>query len=80
MQLSNEIITILEYLCDKLGIAVDWSSKNVIPYVQELSIRVLENYCTVESYQALCSIKKQEPWLQNYIDSIKKDFSKRLCL
>lgn len=48
--------------------------------IQELSIRVFENYCTKGSYEALCSIKKQEPWLQSYIDSIKKDFRKRLCL
>lgn len=48
--------------------------------IRELSVRVFENYCTKESYNALCSIKKQEPWLQSYIDCIKKDFKKRLCL
>lgn len=48
--------------------------------IQELSIRVFENYCTKESYSALCSIKKQEPWLQRYIDKVKLDFKRRLCL
>lgn len=48
--------------------------------IQELSIRVFENYCIKESYSALCSIKKQEPWLQRYIDKVKFDFKRRLCL
>lgn len=47
--------------------------------VQELSIRVMENYCTRESYDALCSLAKQELWLQSYIDQVKADFKKNLC-
>lgn len=36
MTLSNEIINVLEFLGGKFGIAIDWTSANVIPYVQEL--------------------------------------------
>lgn len=75
------IVIYFDELFDSSGLTMALAGiSNSSHEVQELSIRVLENYCTVESYQALCSIKKQEPWLQNYIDSIKKDFSKRLCL
>lgn len=35
--ISNEIIKVLDALCDKFGIAVDWSSENVLPYVNELT-------------------------------------------
>lgn len=33
---SNEIIKVLDALCDKFGIAVDWSNENVLPYIGEL--------------------------------------------
>lgn len=39
--MSSEFEKALDAVCDKFGIAVDWSSKNVIPYVQELSTRVV---------------------------------------
>ena len=32
--MSNEIIKVLDALSDKLGIAVDWTSENVLPYLQ----------------------------------------------
>lgn len=36
MQISDEVIKILEYLCDKIGITIDWTSNNVIPYLEQL--------------------------------------------
>ena len=36
MQLSDEIIKLLEYLCEKIGITIDWTSDNVFPYLQQL--------------------------------------------
>ena len=34
--ISSQIIEILDYLGEKLGIAIDWSSDNVLPYIQML--------------------------------------------
>ena len=34
--MSQEIIKVLEYLGDKLGIAIDWTAENVIPYAEQL--------------------------------------------
>lgn len=34
--ISNQIIEVLNVLCEKFGIAIDWTSQNVMPYVQEL--------------------------------------------
>lgn len=39
--MSSEFTKALDAVCDKFGIAVDWGSKNVVPYVQELSTRVV---------------------------------------
>lgn len=36
MQISDEIIKVLEYLCGKLGVTVDWTSENIMPYIQTL--------------------------------------------
>ena len=36
MQISNQVIEILDYLCEKLGVTVDWTSENVLPYLAEL--------------------------------------------
>lgn len=41
--ISNQIIEVLNALCDKFGIAIDWTGQNVMPYVQEL-MRKAVNY------------------------------------
>lgn len=38
--MSNEIIKVLDHLCDKFGIVIDWSSNNVMPYLQDLMVRI----------------------------------------
>ncbi|OSA89104.1 UNVERIFIED_ORG: hypothetical protein B2H93_16745 [Clostridium botulinum] len=42
MQFSEQIIQIIDKLCEKFGIALDWSSTNVLPYIQELSNRLIK--------------------------------------
>ena len=44
MQVSNQIIEVLDYLCSKIGITIDWTESNVLPYVQTL----LEKYIAWE--------------------------------
>lgn len=34
---SDQIIAVMNDLCQKLGIAIDWSQENVIPYLTELA-------------------------------------------
>ena len=41
MNISNEIIKILDDLGERFGIAVDWSNKNIIPYLEELCDRFI---------------------------------------
>lgn len=36
MVVSEQIIQVIDALCEKFGIAVDWTSKNIIPYVESL--------------------------------------------
>lgn len=44
MQISESIISVLNVLCEKFGIAVDWTNQNIIPYLTDLSSRI----CTYE--------------------------------
>ena len=37
--MDNEIISAIDTLCEKFGIAIDWSTENVFPAVQELISR-----------------------------------------
>lgn len=41
--MSDQIIKILDDLGDRFGIAIDWSSKTVIPYLKDLMARFI-NY------------------------------------
>lgn len=43
MTFSKEIIDVLDYLCGKFGIAIDWTSENVMPYLEDLCGRYI-NY------------------------------------
>lgn len=38
---SNQIIEILNYLGEKFGIVIDWSSQNIMPYIVELCGRFI---------------------------------------
>ena len=39
--MSQQIIEVLDYLFEKFDIAVDWTSENVWPYVQELAGKIV---------------------------------------
>lgn len=36
MIMSEEIIKVLDYITEKLGIAIDWTTENALPYVEEV--------------------------------------------
>lgn len=41
MTVSDQIIAVLNDLCAKFGVAIDWSTENVIPYATELCDRYI---------------------------------------
>lgn len=41
--MSEEIIKILDHIGSKFGVAIDWTDKNVMPYLQELAEKYI-NY------------------------------------
>ena len=41
MSFSSQFIEVLDALCEKFGIAIDWTSQNVMPYVTDLATRII---------------------------------------
>lgn len=50
---SDQIIKVLDNLCNKFGMAIDWSSKNVQPYLKELMTKCV-NYTFAIDVMSLC--------------------------
>ena len=41
MVVSDQIIQVLDALCEKFGLVVDWTSENVIPYLATLCTKLI---------------------------------------
>lgn len=57
MNISEKIIEVLEYFADKVGIAINWTSDNILPYVQQILAKY-QAYAIVENaiWIAICTI------------------------
>ena len=43
--MSSEIIKILDDLCARFGIAIDWTSENVIPQLEKIAEKLVKYEC-----------------------------------
>ena len=64
MNVSEQIINVLNNLCQKFGMAIDWSSANVLPYLKELCGRFInyEIYTSI-AYMVLMLVLCVIPWV-----------------
>ena len=51
---SNQVIEILNEICNKLGIAVDWTSENILPQVKIVCEKLVKYFIVQRSI--LCSL------------------------
>lgn len=42
MEVSDQIIKVLDNLGQKFGVAIDWTQSNIVPYVQDLGNRIVK--------------------------------------
>lgn len=42
MSISKQIIDVIDTLCEKFGIVIDWTADNVLPYIQSLCKKFIE--------------------------------------
>lgn len=54
--MSDQIIKVLEYLGEKLGIAIDWTTENVLPYAEQLFKRYVTLKITYASIGTVIGI------------------------
>ena len=84
MTVSEQIINVIDALCEKFGIMVDWTSENVIPYMETLCVKLI-NYEIVTSIAwiviwAMLSIgsmvitKKFYPVFKNGLEKDRKNY------
>lgn len=79
------LLRIVEYLSEELlfptGQTMAMASLvHANDEIKEQGIRIFENWCSIESYNILKSIKVDTKWLQDYINQVINDFESELCL
>lgn len=42
VSVSNQIIQVIDALCEKFGVAIDWTSANVVPYLTTLMGKLIQ--------------------------------------
>lgn len=56
MTVSEQIIQVLDNLCAKMGIVIDWTSENVIPYVTALCEKLVVYEIAMSVAQIIISL------------------------
>lgn len=54
--MSTEIIKILDAVCDKFGMTIDWTSQNVIPYVEQIGKHIVQYKLWTSSLWTILSL------------------------
>jgi hypothetical protein len=57
MNVSDQIIQVIEHLAQKFGVAINWSSENIMPIVEELCTKYISyEIMTSKMWLILCSV------------------------
>lgn len=57
MTVSDQIIQVLDALCEKFGLMIDWTSENVIPYITTLMDKLIQwEIWSSVAWIAMCAI------------------------
>ena len=54
--MGNEVIKVLNHLGDQFGIVIDWSSANVMPYLNDLMTRMIKYGMYINIYHIIYAI------------------------
>lgn len=56
MSFSENFINIMDAIGKQLGMAIDWTSQNVTPYLEQLSHRIIQYEISMSSFYIVISI------------------------
>ena len=84
---SDQIIQVLDALCNKFGLAIDWGAQNVLPYAQELMGKMVsyELWTSVmwiiilSIIMLLCAIVIKQAYEDSKNEMFLDDFDAGLC-
>lgn len=93
MEISDQIIKVLDALAEKIGLAIDWSSNNILPYLQQLCNKYVNYKISISvlwyiiglgivalGYVLLHKLKKNKDFGVTKYSSIGDDnFNRQLC-
>lgn len=54
--MGNEVIKVLNHLGDQFGVVIDWSSANVMPYLNDLMTRMIKYGMYINIYHIIYAI------------------------
>ena len=54
--MGNEVIKVFNHLGDQFGVAIDWSSANVMPYLNDLMTRMIKYGIYINIYHIIYAI------------------------
>lgn len=85
---SDQIIQVLDALCDKFGLAIDWGAQNVLPYAQELMGKMVsyELWTSVmwiiilSIIMLLCAIVMKQAYKNSKNEIFLDDFDAGICM
>lgn len=85
---SDQIIQVLDALCNKFGLAIDWGAQNVLPYAQELMGKMVsyELWMSVmwiiilSIIMLLCAIVIKQAYENSKNEMFLDDFDAGLCM
>lgn len=91
MKVSDQIIQVLDALCEKFGIVIDWTADNVIPYIEKLCGKYI-NYeiatsivwivvalvMCVPGFILLKLLNKNKEWGVTHYHTIEDDYFGRI--
>jgi uncharacterized Tic20 family protein len=77
VEITNGIIQVIDKLSEKFGIAFDWSSQNVMPYIEELGTKIINFKIATSWVWIIISILLLLLSLVFLFISIKRLFSKK---
>lgn len=75
--MSKEVIKILDALAEKFGLAIDWTSANVLPYLQRLCGKYVTYEITTSTVWMIFGIGLL--LFGNYIKNKAKRYSEDVC-
>ena len=70
--MTEEVIKVLDHLGEKFGVAIDWTSQNIAPYLQDLMSRFVKYKITINSILLFFAVIGIGVWIAIFKSAMKE--------